>query len=454
MTQNKRILVTGGSGFLGSHLCARLLDAGHDVLCVDNYFTGRKENIRHLLPHPCFEVLRHDVTFPLYVEVDEIYNLACPASPIHYQHDPVQTTKTSVHGAINMLGLAKRIKAKIMQASTSEVYGDPSVHPQTEDYWGNVNPIGPRACYDEGKRCAETLFFDYHRQHRLRIKVARIFNTYGPNMAQNDGRVVSNFIVQALQNQDITVYGEGQQTRSFCYVDDLVEGFIRLMNTPDEFTGPMNLGNLDVDMLSLSGHKLHAPKGVGALYVRRKLPFRPFLIGGHQEHGRRAGTENTTGVIALGAAARAAKAHIPAENTQVRALRDRLENALLAAVPESRLNGHKTERLPNTSNISFKYIEGEAILLLLDQLGIAASSGSACTSGSLEPSHVLRAMGVPFTYAHGSIRFSLSRYTTDADVDYVIQNVPGIIETLRTISPYKQGTLDPLDPKAKRECGS
>ncbi len=243
MSQSKRILVTGGSGFLGSHLCARLLEAGHDVLCVDNYFTGSKANIRALLPHPCFEMLRHDVTFPLYVEVDEIYNLACPASPIHYQHDPVQTTKTSVHGAINMLGLAKRIKAKIMQASTSEVYGDPSVHPQVEGYWGNVNPIGPRACYDEGKRCAETLFFDYHRQHRLRIKVARIFNTYGPNMAINDGRVVSNFIVQALKGEDITVYGEGNQTRSFCYVDDLVEGFIRLMATPDDFTGPMNLGN-------------------------------------------------------------------------------------------------------------------------------------------------------------------------------------------------------------------
>ncbi|MBA4357303.1 MAG: NAD-dependent dehydratase, partial [Desulfovibrio sp.] len=226
-----------------SHLCERLLEAGHDVLCVDNYFTGRKENIRHLLGHPCFEVLRHDVTFPLYVEVDEIYNLACPASPIHYQHDPVQTTKTSVHGAINMLGLAKRIKAKIMQASTSEVYGDPAMHPQREEYWGNVNPIGPRACYDEGKRCAETLFFDYHRQHRLRIKVARIFNTYGPRMAVSDGRVVSNFIVQALNNEDITVYGEGSQTRSFCYVDDLVTGFIRLMDTPDEFTGPMNLGN-------------------------------------------------------------------------------------------------------------------------------------------------------------------------------------------------------------------
>jgi UDP-glucuronate decarboxylase len=244
MTENKRILITGGSGFLGSHLCERLLDAGHDVLCVDNYFTGRKENIRHLLGHQRFEVLRHDVTFPLYVEVDEIYNMACPASPIHYQHDPVQTTKTSVHGAINMLGLAKRIKAKILQASTSEVYGDPSIHPQTEDYWGNVNPIGPRACYDEGKRCAETLFFDYHRQHRLRIKVARLFNTYGPRMAVNDGRVVSNFIVQALRGEDITVYGEGQQTRSFCYVDDLVDGLVRLMeNTPDDFTGPVNLGN-------------------------------------------------------------------------------------------------------------------------------------------------------------------------------------------------------------------
>jgi len=244
MAENKRILITGGSGFLGSHLCERLLNAGHDVLCVDNYFTGRKENIRHLLGHQRFEALRHDVTFPLYVEVDEIYNMACPASPIHYQHDPVQTTKTSVHGAINMLGLAKRIKAKILQASTSEVYGDPSVHPQTEDYWGNVNPIGPRACYDEGKRCAETLCFDYHRQHRLRIKVARIFNTYGPRMAVNDGRVVSNFIVQALRGEDITVYGDGNQTRSFCYVDDLVDGLVRLMeNTPDGFTGPVNLGN-------------------------------------------------------------------------------------------------------------------------------------------------------------------------------------------------------------------
>jgi len=244
MALNKRVLITGGSGFLGSHLCERLLEAGHDVLCVDNFFTGSKESIRHLLGHSRFEVIRHDITFPLYVEVDEIYNLACPASPIHYQYDPVQTTKTSVHGAINMLGLAKRIKAKIMQASTSEVYGDPAIHPQPESYWGNVNPIGPRACYDEGKRCAETLFFDYHRQHALRIKVARIFNTYGPRMAVNDGRVVSNFIVQALKGEDITVYGQGQQTRSFCFVDDLITGFVRLMeHTPDEFTGPVNLGN-------------------------------------------------------------------------------------------------------------------------------------------------------------------------------------------------------------------
>ena len=239
----KRILVTGGAGFLGSHLCERLLKEGQDVLCVDNFFTGTKDNIIHLIDNHHFEILRHDITFPLYVEVDEIYNLACPASPIHYQHDPVQTTKTSVHGAINMLGLAKRINAKIMQASTSEVYGDPQIHPQTEKYWGHVNPIGSRACYDEGKRCAETLFFDYHRQHNLRIKVARIFNTYGSRMHPNDGRVVSNFIVQALQNQPITVYGDGSQTRSFCYADDLIEGFIRLMNTPDDFMGPVNLGN-------------------------------------------------------------------------------------------------------------------------------------------------------------------------------------------------------------------
>ena len=240
---SKRILVTGGAGFLGSHLCERLVAAGHDVLCVDNYFTGRRENVAHLIGHPRFEIMRHDVTFPLYVEVDEIYNLACPASPIHYQHDPVQTTKTSVHGAINMLGLAKRLRAKILQASTSEVYGDPQVHPQREGYWGHVNPIGYRSCYDEGKRCAETLFFDYHRQHRLRIKVARIFNTYGPRMHPQDGRVVSNFIMQALAGEPITIYGDGSQTRSFCFVDDLIEGLIRLMETPDEVTGPMNIGN-------------------------------------------------------------------------------------------------------------------------------------------------------------------------------------------------------------------
>lgn len=239
----KKIMVTGGAGFIGSHLCERLLAQGHEVLCVDNYFTGSKRNIVHLLDNPYFELLRHDVCFPLYVEVDEIYNLACPASPVHYQHDPVQTTKTSVHGAINMLGLAKRIGAKILQASTSEVYGDPVVHPQPESYWGNVNPIGPRSCYDEGKRCAETLFFDYHRQHGLSIKVARIFNTYGPRMHPNDGRVVSNFIVQALQGEDITIYGDGSQTRSFCYVSDLVEGLIALMDSEEEVTGPMNLGN-------------------------------------------------------------------------------------------------------------------------------------------------------------------------------------------------------------------
>jgi UDP-glucuronate decarboxylase len=239
----KRILVTGGAGFVGSHLCERLVEAGHEVLCVDNYYTGSRRNVAHLLANPNFELMRHDVTFPLFAEVDEIYNLACPASPIHYQFDPVQTTKTSVHGAINMLGLAKRRKAKIFQASTSEVYGDPTIHPQVEEYWGNVNPIGIRSCYDEGKRCAETLFFDYHRQHKLQIKVARIFNTYGPRMHPNDGRVVSNFIMQALRGEPITLYGEGLQTRSFCYVDDLVEGFIRLMATGDEVTGPINLGN-------------------------------------------------------------------------------------------------------------------------------------------------------------------------------------------------------------------
>ncbi len=243
MHLKKRVLVTGGAGFLGSFLCERLLDDGFEVLCIDNFYTGAKSNIAHLLSNPDFEFIRHDVTFPLYVEVDEIYNLACPASPIHYQNDPVQTTKTSVHGAINMLGLAKRVKAKILQASTSEVYGDPTVHPQTEDYWGNVNPIGPRSCYDEGKRCAETLFFDYRRQHNLGIKVARIFNTYGPRMHPNDGRVVSNFILQALRNEPITVYGDGSQSRSFCYVDDLVTGLISLMDSPDEVTGPVNLGN-------------------------------------------------------------------------------------------------------------------------------------------------------------------------------------------------------------------
>jgi UDP-glucuronate decarboxylase len=243
MSASKTALVTGGAGFLGSHLCDRLLADGHDIICVDNFFTGTKRNIEHLAGHPRFELIRHDVTFPLYIEVDEIYNLACPASPIHYQHDPVQTTKTSVHGAINMLGLAKRLKCRIFQASTSEVYGDPSVHPQPENYWGNVNPIGPRSCYDEGKRCAETLFFDYHRQHSLEIKVARIFNTYGPRMHPNDGRVVSNFIVQALNGEPITIYGDGSQTRAFCYVDDLIAGFVKLMDSPADVTGPINLGN-------------------------------------------------------------------------------------------------------------------------------------------------------------------------------------------------------------------
>jgi UDP-glucuronate decarboxylase len=243
MHLERRILVTGGSGFLGSHLCERLLEDGAQILCVDNFFTGQKRNIEHLLTHPRFELMRHDVTFPLFVEVDEIYNLACPASPIHYQRDPVQTTKTSVHGAINMLGLAKRLNAKILQASTSEVYGDPTVHPQTEDYWGNVNPVGIRSCYDEGKRCAETLFFDYWRKHKLPIKVARIFNTYGPRMHPNDGRVVSNFVIQALLGEDLKIYGDGSQTRSFCFVDDLVDGLIRLMGTTDQVTGPINLGN-------------------------------------------------------------------------------------------------------------------------------------------------------------------------------------------------------------------
>jgi UDP-glucuronate decarboxylase len=243
ISNRKRILITGGAGFLGSHLCERLLGEGNDVLCVDNFYSGTKDNVAHLMGNPHFELMRHDVTFPLYVETDEIYNLACPASPVHYQWDPVQTTKTSVHGAINMLGLAKRTKARIFQASTSEVYGDPEIHPQPESYWGRVNPIGIRSCYDEGKRCAETLFFDYHRQHKVDIKVARIFNTYGPRMHPNDGRVVSNFIVQALRGEDITIYGDGSQTRSFCYVDDLIEGFVRIMASPAEVTGPINLGN-------------------------------------------------------------------------------------------------------------------------------------------------------------------------------------------------------------------
>ncbi|MBR9982146.1 MAG: SDR family oxidoreductase [Desulfatitalea sp.] len=273
MHLHKRIMITGGCGFLGSHLCDRLVAAGHEVLCVDNCFTGTKRNIRHLLDHANFEFIRHDITFPLYLEVDEIYNMACPASPIHYQLDPVQTTKTSVHGAINMLGLAKRIKAKILQASTSEVYGDPEVHPQQESYWGRVNPIGPRSCYDEGKRCAETLFFDYHRQHRLRIKVARIFNTYGPRMHPNDGRVVSNFIVQALKGNAITIYGDGSQTRSFCYVDDLVQGLIRLMETPDAVTGPINLGNpVEFTILELA-RKVIDLTGAKSQLIHKPLPM-------------------------------------------------------------------------------------------------------------------------------------------------------------------------------------
>jgi UDP-glucuronate decarboxylase len=265
-------MVTGGAGFLGSHLVDRLLDKGCDVLCVDNLFTGSKDNIAHVLDHPRFEFMRHDVTFPLFVEVDEIYNLACPASPIHYQHDPVQTTKTSVHGAINMLGLAKRLGAKILQASTSEVYGDPSVHPQKEDYWGHVNPIGPRSCYDEGKRCAETLFFDYHRQHRLPIKVMRIFNTYGPRMHPADGRVVSNFIVQALKGEPITIYGDGSQTRSFCYVDDLIEGMIRLMETGPEITGPINIGNPNEFTIRELATKVIELTGARSDLVEQPLP--------------------------------------------------------------------------------------------------------------------------------------------------------------------------------------
>jgi UDP-glucuronate decarboxylase len=268
----KRILVTGGGGFIGSHLCEKLLKAGNEVLCVDNFFTGAKSNIAHIMNNPYFEVLRHDITFPLYVEVDEIYNLACPASPIHYQLDPVQTVKTAVHGAINMLGLAKRLKIKILQASTSEIYGNPSVHPQPETYWGSVNPIGVRSCYDEGKRCAETLFFDYHRQHKLKIKVARIFNTYGPRMHLNDGRVVSNFIIQALTGKDITVYGEGTQTRSFCYIDDLIDGLIKLMNTADDFTGPVNLGNPhEISILELAEKILKITKSRSRI-IHKPLP--------------------------------------------------------------------------------------------------------------------------------------------------------------------------------------
>ena len=272
ITNHKRVLVTGGAGFLGSHVCDRLVADGCDVLCADNFFSGTKDNIAHLIGNPRFELLRHDVTFPLYVEVDEIYNLACPASPIHYQYDPVQTTKTSVHGAINMLGLAKRTKAKILQASTSEVYGDPTVHPQTEDYWGHVNPIGLRSCYDEGKRCAETLFFDYRRQHKLRIKVARIFNTYGPRMHPNDGRVVSNFIEQALKGAPITVYGDGKQTRSFCYVDDLIDAFFRLMATSDDFTGPVNLGNPEEFTILELARKVIANTGSRSEIVFKPLP--------------------------------------------------------------------------------------------------------------------------------------------------------------------------------------
>ena len=272
MHLRKRVMVTGGAGFLGSFLCERLLKEGCDVVCVDNFYTGTKRNIVHLLDDPYFELMRHDITFPLYLEVDEIYNLACPASPIHYQNDPVQTTKVNVHGSINMLGLAKRLKAKILQASTSEVYGDPTVHPQTEDYWGNVNTIGPRSCYDEGKRCAETLFFDYHRQHGLNIKVARIFNTYGPRMHPHDGRVISNFIMQALSGQDITVYGEGKQTRSFCYVDDLIDGLIRMMDSPDDFTGPVNIGNPGEYSIVDLAQKILALTGATSKIIFKPLP--------------------------------------------------------------------------------------------------------------------------------------------------------------------------------------
>jgi UDP-glucuronate decarboxylase len=298
----KRILITGGAGFIGSHLCEALIARGEEVLCVDNFFTGTRENLGTLLDHKRFELSRHDVTFPLYVEVDEIYNLACPASPIHYQHDPVQTTKTSVHGAINMLGLAKRLRAKILQASTSEVYGDPNVHPQTEEYWGHVNPIGSRSCYDEGKRCAETLFFDYWRQHRLRIKVARIFNTYGPRMHPNDGRVVSNFIVQALLGRDITLYGEGQQTRSFCYVDDLVDGLVRLMQSSDTVTGPINLGNPNEISIRELAQRIIEMTGSRARVVHRPLPQddprqrQPDITRATQSLGWQPSTDLSTGL--------------------------------------------------------------------------------------------------------------------------------------------------------------
>jgi UDP-glucuronate decarboxylase len=297
-----KVLVTGGAGFLGSHLCERLLADGHDVLCVDNYFTGTKRNVAHLMGDPMFELMRHDVTFPLYVEVDQIYNLACPASPVHYQHDPVQTTKTSVHGAINMLGLAKRVKARILQASTSEVYGDPEIHPQTEDYWGHVNPIGIRSCYDEGKRCAETLFFDYHRQHDLGIKVMRIFNTYGPRMHPDDGRVVSNFIVQALRGEPITIYGDGQQTRSFCYVDDLIDAMVRLMDTPPAFTGPVNVGNPnEFTMLELANTVIELT-GARTELVFKELPFddpkqrQPDIALANQELGWKPSVELVEGL--------------------------------------------------------------------------------------------------------------------------------------------------------------
>lgn len=302
MHLKKRVMITGGCGFLGSHLGERLLDEGHEILCVDNCFTGTKRNIRHLLDHPNFEFMRHDITFPLFVEVDQIYNMACPASPIHYQFDPVQTTKTSVHGAINMLGLAKRVKATILQASTSEVYGDPEVHPQPESYWGRVNPIGHRACYDEGKRCAETLFFDYHRQHRLGIKVARIFNTYGPRMHPNDGRVVSNFIVQALKNEPITIYGDGSQTRSFCYVDDLVDGLIRLMNSPEGFTGPVNLGNPGEFTILELAEKIIAQTGSRSKIIHQELPQddprqrRPDIVLAEQELKWQPGIDLETGL--------------------------------------------------------------------------------------------------------------------------------------------------------------